>query len=76
MCVLSSVQGTASTFLAPLIPVEIYLPPLRTKQSLKFLIVGTNCKLEKHPKLTVSQEDRVQLGAESAKHNTPQYQHL
>lgn len=41
----------------------------------KFLIVEANCKLEKRPKLTMSQEDSSQLGAESAKH-TPQYQHL
>lgn len=76
MCVLSSAQGTARMFLAPLTPGGIYLLPLHTEHSFKFLIVGTNCELEKHPKLTASQKDSAQLRAESAEHNTPQYRHL
>lgn len=66
MHVLSSSQDTASTFLAPLTPLGIYLPPFHTEHRLKFLIVGTNCKLEKRPKLTMSQEDCVQLADENA----------
>lgn len=58
MCVLSSAKGTARMFLAPLTPGGIYLLPFHTEHSFKFLIVGTNCELEKHPKLTASQKVR------------------